>query len=44
MYEVFNLLTNKSHGTFDTLEQANGCVSFDRLTHYSIWNGSVKVA
>lgn len=38
-YEVFdtNELHHVSHGTFATLEEARGCVSFDHLTAYEIW-------
>lgn len=36
MYEVFDNTTHKSHGTFDTLDEARGCVAFDGLTDYDI--------
>jgi DNA methylase len=42
-YEVINLKTDESHGEYDSLDQARGCVAFDRLTHYSIWHDSVRV-
>ncbi|HVH85480.1 MAG TPA: hypothetical protein VM912_02065 [Terriglobales bacterium] len=42
-YEVFDLNTDESHGTFETLEQARGCVRFDKLRSYSIWKGNVRV-
>lgn len=42
-YEVFNLETDESHGTYDTLSEARGCVRFDRLETYSIWRGDVRV-
>lgn len=29
----------KSHGVYDTLDEARGCVEFDRLTDYEIWQG-----
>lgn len=38
-YEVINLDTDESHGVYDTLEEARGCVAFDRLRAYSIWRG-----
>lgn len=28
----------ESHGTYDTLEEARGCVEFDRLRYYEIWD------
>lgn len=36
-YEVFNLETDESHGTYETLSEARGCVQFDGLKFYSIW-------
>ena len=42
-YEVFDLATDESHGTFETLERARGCVRFDKLRTYSIWKGNVRV-
>ena len=43
-YEVFNLDTDESHGIYDTLDEARGCVLFDKLTRYSIWKDeSVRV-
>jgi hypothetical protein len=38
-YEVINLDTEESHGVFETLGEARGCVQFDRLRAYSIWQG-----
>jgi hypothetical protein len=43
MYEVINLDTDKSHGTYPTLCQARGCVRFDKLRAWSIWNGDVRI-
>lgn len=44
MYEVINLETEESHGEFDTIAEARGCVRYDKLTAYSIWNeGRVRV-
>lgn len=37
MYEVINLKTDESHGEYDSLDEARGCVEYDRLTHYYIW-------
>lgn len=53
-YEVINLnidpstpwsheLGSISHGTFDTIEEARGCVSFDKLTYWEIWRGDTIV-
>lgn len=36
-YEVMNLKNKKSHGVYDTLDEARGCVAFDRLTEWEIW-------
>lgn len=42
-FEVFdrNEIPNQtvSHGVFDTLDEARGCVEFDRLCNYEIWQG-----
>lgn len=38
-YEVINLDTDESHGVYETLEEARGCVAFDKLRAYSIWRG-----
>lgn len=43
MFEVIDLLEDESHGEFETLEQARGCVRFDRLRHYAIWHDNVRV-
>lgn len=44
MYEVFDLNADESHGEFETLEQARGCVKFDRLTAWAIWkNGTERI-
>ena len=42
-YEVINLETDESHGDFDTLEEARGCVAFDGLNAYQIWRGHIRV-
>jgi hypothetical protein len=39
MFDVINLDTDKSHGLYDSLERARGCVEFDGLTAYQIWRG-----
>jgi hypothetical protein len=41
-FEVTNTDTGESHGTYPTLEQARGCVRFDKLRVYSIWQGHVE--
>lgn len=42
-YEVIDLNTDESHGEFDSLAEARGCVAYDRLTNYSIWCGNIRV-
>ncbi len=37
-YEVINVDTGESHGSYETLDEARGCALFDRLTDYEIWN------
>lgn len=38
-YQVFNGATDESHGIFDTLAEARGCVAFDKIqTNYEIRN------
>lgn len=39
MFQVINLETDESHGVYETLGEARGCVQFDRLKFYSIWAG-----
>ena len=41
-FEVYNLETDESHGTFPTYEQAMGAVRYDKLTQYQIWQGYVS--
>lgn len=43
-YEVINLDTNQSHGKFETLDEARGCIDYDRLRHWQVWDGGVMVA
>jgi hypothetical protein len=43
MFEVIDLNTDESHGKFETLERARGCVRFDRLRAYAIWYDNVRV-
>ncbi len=38
-YEVINLDTDESHGVYETLCEARGCVRFDSLRAYQIWQG-----
>lgn len=42
-YEVINLDTNETQGHFETLEEARGCVRYNRLRAYSIWHNNVRV-
>lgn len=37
-YEVMNLRTGQSHGVYKTLDEARGCVAYDRLTSWQIWS------
>jgi hypothetical protein len=45
LYEVIDLTelvaSERSHGTYATLEEACGCVEFDRLEFWQIWYGYV---
>jgi hypothetical protein len=43
MYEVINLETLESHGEYRSLDEARGCVEFDRLVAYAIWHGDERV-
>lgn len=43
LYTVIDLSDDTSHGTYGTMEEARGCVSFDRLRAYAIWHGNVRV-
>ncbi len=36
-YEVISYDEGCSHGVYDTLDEAKGCVAYDRLRHYQIW-------
>lgn len=44
-FEVFkrdsaaNIDAHESHGVYDTLDEARGCVEFDGLRDYEIWQG-----
>ena len=38
-YEVFERPSNESHGIYDTLDEARGCVEFYRLRDFEIWMG-----
>ena len=38
MFEVINVETGESHGKFETLERAKGCVEFDNLFDWEIWD------
>jgi hypothetical protein len=39
MYEVTDLNTDEGRGVYETLDEARGCVRYDRLAAYSIWRG-----
>jgi hypothetical protein len=38
-FEVFERPSADSHGVYDTLDEARGCVSYDRLKEWEIWQG-----
>jgi len=42
-YQVMNLDTDESRGSFETLADARGCVFFNRLRRYQIWRETVLV-
>lgn len=42
-FKVMNDATNKSHGEYDSHDEARGAVEFDRLTHYSIWHDDERI-
>lgn len=42
-YEVFDLNTDESHGSYRTLDEARGAVRYDRLKAYDIWRNNVRV-
>ncbi len=37
-YRVIDVETGENHGDFNTLDEAKGCVEFDRLTDWEIWD------
>ncbi len=39
-YRVIDVETGETHGDFDTLDEAKGCVEFDRLTDWEIWDNA----
>jgi len=43
-FEVIDRTNGTSHGNYETLEEARGCVAFDKLTNYEIWQGDHIVA
>lgn len=43
MFELIDLNTDETHGSFETLMEARGAVRFDRLTAYEIWRNDVRV-
>ena len=42
-FEVFEATAGESHGIFDTLEEARGCVEFDKIVSWTIWQGDTIV-
>jgi hypothetical protein len=43
MFELIDLDTDETHGTFETLSEARGAVRFDRLKAYAIWHNDRRV-
>ncbi len=39
-YKVINVETGKNHGIYSSIEQARGCVSFDKLNDWEIWDAA----
>lgn len=37
-YKVVDLETDESHGRYESLDEARGCVLFDRLERWAIWH------
>ena len=37
-YRVINVETGESHGDYDTPEEARGCVAFDHIKVWEIWD------
>jgi hypothetical protein len=42
-FAVVNKKDGKSHGVYSTFEEAQGCVSFDKLTAYEIWERTEEI-
>lgn len=42
-YQVIDLDKDESHGEFESLAEARGCVAYDRLRAYAIWSNGVRV-
>lgn len=36
-YQVINVETGESHGFFETVERARGCIEFDKISDWEIW-------
>jgi hypothetical protein len=47
MFQVIDLNATtgrqRDRGDYETLDEAHGCVTFDGLDHWQIWNGDVLV-
>lgn len=41
-YQVIDLDTDEDRGVYETLDEARGCVRFDRLRAYQIWQGRME--
>jgi len=39
-YEVKNGTTNESHGWYEDLDEAYGCIRFDRLKFWQVWHAN----
>jgi hypothetical protein len=42
-YEVIDLNDHSSHGDYPTVDEARGCVEFDRLKSYQIWYRGTRI-
>jgi hypothetical protein len=42
-FRVIDLESDELRGVYDTLEEARGCVAYDRLRAYAIWHNGVMV-
>ena len=43
-YLLIDSNSGQQHGTYASLEQAQGAARYDRLSQFEIWRGDVKVS